>query len=628
MKAASHSLTRLLILMFNDNDLTSLFKSHVVATQAEITTGIPMHPGVRVAYLITNRDNLDLLHEAVGELHLNVPYALCLDHDSVDDLTHLHNSVAFLSCDASPNSWCAVQAKSEGLPSIIGLQGSIGVDAYQMQERAIELIGKANSLIAVTLKPGHIDIYKDGRAKPSRIHDGELITIDGSAGRIYAGECGAKNAILPELYKVLTDVVIDSLSQHGPKTGWHLFDQTELYQIHKGRIKELLQDNRVSQVLRSVSELPTDHRPQVAGTVHTVSGVVQARLAGCSIRWDQQKDRLVIDLKAGNFGIGLLRTERIFTRKPELNDLRVITLGQTVFSRKEIDAALKRFMVFVEDEYKQLMLANLGGLSVTRTLCMPNNKLFPPDLDIEHFSREHDKNLKNIKLILKTNINESETFHGTRGTRLHMINEKLARAEIRAYLNAIIAVRKRDDKQRFVLLMSMVTLPTEVIKFSEWINEIAQEIRSDGEHVPFVELAIMVETSGAYLLLERFCSISNDSCALTGFFFGGNDFTAAVLNMNRADSVKNLIPAYQKLGLFEHNPFIRLNKLVIETIAEGARRIRRVLGHRAIIGFGGEQAADYWSIRMLEKASGNRIDFVSTSPDRIHEHYVCMTHFK
>lgn len=616
------------MLKLNDNSVTSLFKSHVVATQTEITTGIPMHPGVRVAYLITNRDNLDILHEALGELHLNVPYALCLDHDSVDDLTHLRNSVAFLSCDASPNSWCAVQAKSEGLPSIIGLQGSIGADVYQAQERTIELIGRANSLIAVTLKPGHIDIYKDGRAKLSRLYDGELITIDGSTGSIYAGGFGAKNAILPELYKILTDVIIDSLNQHGTQTGWHLFDQTELYQTHKDRIKEILQDTRVSQALRSVSELPANHRPEVAGTVHTVSGVVQARLAGCSIRWDQQKNRLVIDLKTGNFGIGLLRTERLFTCKPELSDLRVITLGRAVFSQKEIDAALKRFTVFVEDEYKQLMLANLGGLSVIRTLCMPKNKLFPPDINVDLFSKEHDKNPESIKLILKTNINEAETFHGTRGTRLHMINERLARAEIRAYLNAIITVRKRDGKQRFVLLMSMVTLPAEVVRFSDWINEIAQEIRADGEHVPFVELAIMVETSGAYLLLEQFCSISNDSCALTGFFFGGNDFTAAVLNMNRTDSVKNLIPTYQKLGLFEHNPFIRLNKLVIETIAEGARRIRRVLGNRALIGFGGEQAADYWSIRMLKKASGNRIDFVSTSPDRIHEHYVCMTHFK
>ncbi|MEG3081219.1 putative PEP-binding protein [Halomonas sp. 5021] len=616
------------MLKLSDDDLVYLFKNHIVTTEAEIASGTPMHPGVRVAYLITNRDNLDLLREAVDELHINAPYALCLDHDSVDDLTHLHNSVAFLSCDASPNSWCAVQAKSEGLPSIIGLKGLIGGDAHQMQERAVEFIGNANSPISVTLKPGYIDILNEGGASSRRIHDGELITIDGSTGSIYAGACATGNAILPELYKILTDIIIDSLNQHGPQTGWRLFVRTELYQIYKDRIKELLQDSRVSQVLRYTSELPNNHRPEIAGTVHTVSGVVQARLAGCSIRWDQKKDQLVIEPKPGNFGIGLLRTERIFTRKPELNELRVITLGQTVFTQKEIDVALKRFMTFVEGEYKQLMLANRGGLSVTRTLCMPNNKLFPPDLDIEIFSKEHDKDEKGVRQVVETNINESETFHGARGTRLHMFNKELAKAEIRAYLNAITEVRKIDHKQRFILLMSMVTLPAEVVKFSEWLNEIAQEIRAEGEHVPFVELAIMVETSGAYLLLERFCTISNESCALTGFFFGGNDFTAAVLNMNRADSVKKLIPVYQKLGLFEHNPFIRLDKLVIETIAEGARRIRRVLDNRAIIGFGGEQAADYWSIRMLDKVSSNRIDFVSTSPDRIHEHYAYMAYLK
>lgn len=616
------------MLKLSDNDLISLFKSHVVTTQAQIASGIPTHPGVRVAYLITNRNNIDLLHEAAGELHISAPYTLCLDHDSVNDLTHLHNSVAFLSCDASPNSWCAVQAKSEGLPSIIGLKGSIGIDPYQVQERTIELVGKSNSPISVTLQPGHIDFFKEDRAQSSRVYDGDLITIDGSTGRIYAGACGVENAILPELYKLLTNIIVDSLSQHGPETGWHLFEQTELYQVYKDRIKELLQDSHVSQVLRCGSELPTNHRPAIAGTVHTVSGVVQARLAGCSIRWDQQKDHLVIEPKDGDFGIGLLRTERIFTRKPELNDLRAITLGQTVFTRKEIHDALKRYMTFVEFEYKQLMFANLGGLSVVRTLCMPNNKLFPPDLNVECFAKEHGKDTKKISLVLERNINESETFHGARGTRLHMLNKELAKAEIRAYLNAITAVRKIDYKQRFVLLMSMVTLPAEVVKFSEWLNEIAQEIRAEGEHVPFVELAIMVETSGAYLLLERFCTISNESCALTGFFFGGNDFTAAVLNMNRADSVKNLIPVYQKLGLFEHNPFIRLEKLVIETIAEGARRIRRVLDNRAIIGFGGEQAADYWSIRMLDKASSNRIDFVSTSPDRIHEHYAYMAYLK
>lgn len=379
------------MLKLSDNDLISLFKSDVVTTQTEVASGIPMHPGVRVAYLITNRDNLDLLHDAVGEPHISVPYALCLDNDSVDDLTHLHNSVAFLSCDASPNSWCAVQAKSEGLPSIIGLKGSIGVDPCQVKERTIELFGKSEDPISITLQPGYIDMYKEDRGKSVRIYDGDLITIDGSTGRIYAGELGVENAVLPELYRLLTDVIVDSLNQNGPQAGWHLFDQTELYQVHKDRIKEILQDKRVSQVLRCVTELPTNHRPAVAGTVHTVSGVVQARLAGCSIRWDQQKDNLVIELNEGNLGIGLLRTERLFTRNPELDDLRVITLSRTVFTQEEIDNSLERFTTFVEAEYKELMLANLGGISVIRTLCMPNNKLFPPGFNVEKFSKVHGK---------------------------------------------------------------------------------------------------------------------------------------------------------------------------------------------------------------------------------------------
>lgn len=602
-------------------ELTTLLKDRINATERELTCGIPMHPGVCTGYLITNRCNLARLLHARRRLSMNIPYVLCLASGDADSLVYMQNAVGFLSLDPNPNSWCAVQAKSQCLPSIVGIKGYIGASPLR-KVITIDSIDNEKYMPEISLDSGFLDISAGDAKAHNRIYDGHLITIDGTTGRIYSGVHAAIKAVLPELFRRLTDLISESLSCYGPELGWEMVDQTDLYMKWKYSIKELLQDQRVSEVLGRVSSWSREHRMSFAGTVHTVKGAIQARLLGSSITWDTTEDRLLVQPLTGNYGIGLLRTERIFTQQSELDDLRIIMLNTPIFCDTEVDAAISRYGSFITSKYKQLMSVTSGALSVVRTLCMPNNKLFSSSFDAESFSAQYNKDPRAVKDILEASHREAEIFHGIRGTRSHMLNERLAKAEIGAYLRSITDISAWDSAQRFVFLMSMVTLPAEAYRFSMWLDEVAKDMRARGEIVPVVDLAIMIETTASYLNLERFFTVGNESCKLVGFFFGGNDLTAAVLNMNRDDAVRRLIPAYEESGLLQDNPFLRLNDLVIDVIAKGVQRIRQALGNRAIVGFGGEQAADLGSVAKLDIESGHSIDFVSTSPDRVVEHYI------
>lgn len=589
-------------------------------TEPPVGVGTAIHPGAASGYLITNPENLRRLSDALGESFSDFRYVYCVDEDGCDDFAHLRRASALLSMNPSPNSWCAVQAKSEGIATVIGVVGELyhHAEVAPVVETEFEL--QDESTVSVEIVGGKHQL-RDAKGMAHVLREGELVTVDGHDGAIYRGLQEMSTSRVTRLYRNLAGVIVSSVQAFGHEQGWSRYRETSAYQAARAELVEALRDPEVAGLVHAITLNARTQRPSVTGTVHTARDVARSRLLSSLISLSADGEDVCIERCDGLYGVGLLRTERLFSGQRELDALRLLILGQDVVGDQSYEESIEVYRTFLFDSYMDLCRVNAGGLCVVRTLCMPNNKLFPSTFDAGAFANRHGLSADAVREALHGRISEAETFHGTRGTRLHVQREDLARAEIEAYLLAVAECERIGNTQEFLLLMSMVTFVEEVAAFVDIVDDVARDLAGKGHDVSTVNLASMVETTGAYLGLEDLCRVRSECCRMTGFLFGGNDFTAAVLNMNRHDSVRGLIPEYLRRGLFSHNPFIRLDPRVAGAIFEGIKRIRAAAGVQKIrIGFGGEQAADLETVRLLAEHVPGGIDFVTTSPDRATGH--------
>ena len=97
------------------------------------------------------------------------------------------------------------------------------------------------------------------------------------------------------------------------------------------------------------------------------------------------------------------------------------------------------------------------------------------------------------------------------------------------------------------------------------------------------------------------------------FSFGTNDLTQTVFGLSRDDAA-SFTGAYQRLGIFEHDPFVTLDVdgvgELVRIAAERGRGVRPGLK----LGICGEHGGDPASIRFCEEAG---LDYVSCSPYRV-----------
>ena len=360
---------------------------------------------------------------------------------------------------------------------------------------------------------------------------------------------------------------------------------------------------------------------KVMATAHTVEGVLQARLLLSDIDVDRYDDVIVTPQNRAT-GLGLLRTERFFRFADELDALRVLILGPQLVDAKHYSHAAEMVLNHENRWLHDLFLANSGCQSVVRTLCMPLNKLFPVDLDLGELTRKYGIDPAQAKRWIRDGLQESETFHGCRGARLHTLRQDLATLQIEAILRAASATLAEGGEVDLTILVSMVTFPEEVTLYMALFDRVYEKMLAAHHRLPEVKLAIMVETSAAYHDIERFVELKGKHIGFAGALFGGNDFTAATLNLNRHDAVRNVIPQYLKLGILRRNPFVTLHADTVGmVICNGLWRMRKAAhGKPLCIGFGGEQAGDWESVSWLSRhATIEGLKYVSNSPDRIPE---------
>lgn len=601
---------------------SSYLTDRLSASVEPLVQGLGLHPGAVTGHVFTQPENVLRVRKQItngGEAG-RLPVIFGVDVGSCDDLEALSHARGFVSSNASPNAWCAVQAKCEGIPSVIGLTGSFQNPSSAVSARKVDIDLEDGTVASFTISARQVEI-KNATGQWIRLWEGDVVTIDGDSGRVFAGKVTVTVPVVKELQRLMVGVMKEAIDRFGPAEGWRRYRDTDAYQRNKPGLVALVGDEEFATFREDMRQARRCAPLKVMATAHTVEGTLQARVAFADIVIDANGE-IGVTTNDADTGIGLLRTERLFRSADELDALRVLILGEEVAGNTEYKKARTAVMQYQTAWLNDILAANSGCLTVVRTLCMPFNKLFPDDLDTTSLSRKYGIDADRADAKIRDTLHESETFHGCRGARLHMLRNDLAKLEIEAILRAAANTLKQGGKVDLTILVSMVTFPEEISLYMKMYDEVYDSLLKQQFKLPEARLATMVETSASYHLIEKFLAIKTRHIHFAGALFGGNDFTAATLNLNRHDAVRTVIPHYVKLGILRANPFLTLQQDIVGgVICSGLARLRRAAdGQSLTIGFGGEQAGDWATVSWLSRnAAPLGLDYVSTSPDRMVE---------
>ena len=307
----------------------------------------------------------------------------------------------------------------------------------------------------------------------------------------------------------------------------------------------------------------------------------------------------------GAEGIGLCRTEHMF-----FDDTRIAAVREMILSDDEAGrrAALAKIAPFQKSDFVELFTI-MSGLPVTVRLLDPPLHEFIPHSEAEIDALAASQGLDADKLKRRAKeLHETNPMLGHRGCRLGVAYPEIYEMQVRAVLEAALEVKKATGEAPIPEIMHpLVALGLEMKYLRELTDNTAKAVFAEaGDSVEYL-VGTMVE-------LPRAALRAGDLAEHAEFFsFGTNDLTQTTFGISRDDSGR-FLQAYLDKGIFENDPFVRLDQNGVGDLI----RIAEERGHAQRpgmkMGICGEHGGDPASIAFCEEVG---LDYVSCSPYRV-----------
>ncbi|KQW47446.1 pyruvate phosphate dikinase [Nocardioides sp. Root1257] len=491
------------------------------AERVLLATGMNASPGAAVGKAVFDSDTA-VEYAARGE-----DVILVRKETNPDDLRGMVAARGILTSRGGKTSHAAVVARGMGRTCVCGAD-ALEVDTVAREFRT-----------------------RDGET----VREGELISIDGTTGEVYAGEVPVSAALVVRHFE-----------------------------------GEKVDDDLVSAVARIMAHADGARRLRVRANADTPDDVARARRFGAQ-------------------GIGLCRTEHMF-----LGERREL-VERLVVAESEDDqaAALEALLPLQRQDFTEIFEA-MDGLPVTIRLIDPPLHEFLPDLtelsvkvalaEERGEVDEHDR----VLLRHVRRLHEQNPMLGLRGVRLGIQIPGLFRMQARAILEAAAertAAGMRPVPEIMIPLVASVR-ELEIVKAD--ILAVAQEIEEDRG----ITLAYSV---GTMIELPRAAFLANRIAAEAEFFsFGTNDLTQMAWGFSRDDVEASFFSRYFEHAIFDVSPFESLDQLGVGGMVEMGTKKGRKTKPDLKVGVCGEHGGDPRSIHFFDKVG---LDYVSCSPFRI-----------
>ncbi|ELP8743237.1 hypothetical protein QTV20_002153 [Staphylococcus pseudintermedius] len=579
--------------LLNDN-----FKN--IKNHQAIKYGKAINTGASTGYLIFNQRLAKLLLEKAKLRNTNINIIYAPIKSDITDFSIIKNSVGFLTNQKGPTTFCALQSSCEGKVTICDIDA-----CYKTSQSITELHFTFEDESKITIKFPENFITINGET----LREGDKISISGVSGGIYTDELEKEKSPIKQVYSLLTESLLELSNSDMYKS----LQDTTTYKNNHSLLVNIIKSDGFKGFQKLINYCYKINKLKIYTTSHTPHTLAYSNLIASKIHCVDND--VYINLNSYPFGLGLLRDERIWSTNKEINLLRMLFLEEDVLGKRYIEVKSKYIEIFSNKLYNVLKIGT-DDIAVIRFLCMPLTMLFKNNFNINDFCEYNKLNERLVDKKIKNIASEKEAYHGYRGVRVIVDREDIAELWSEAVILAARNAYQNQSLSKIQILLSMVTLPQEVIKFLKILNNVAK--KHNAEHI-ISGISIMVETAGAYILIEEFLKINSNILNMNGLLFGGNDFTAACLNMNRSDSSETIIPSYVKAGIFKDSPFNSLNTQVVGKALVNVLNIdKSSYNKNFLIGLGGEIAGNWETINWLtENAVDKGLDYITTPPNRM-----------
>jgi pyruvate, orthophosphate dikinase len=499
------------------------------AERTLLTRGMAASPGAAVGAVVFDSPTATAA-AARGER-----VVLVRKETNPDDLEGMIAAVGILTSRGGKTSHAAVVARGMGKTAVCGAE-AVQVD-----------------LDAQVLRVGEVTVAA-----------GEVISIDGSTGEVFAGE-------LPVVPSPVVTYLEEGLDR---------------------ALEDV--DEDVADLVRSVDRLlqhaDAVRRMAVRANADTAADAARARRMGAQ-------------------GIGLCRTEHMFLGDRRVLIERVILAADA----QERASALEALLPPQRQDFLELLEAMDGLPTTVRLLDPPLHEFLPDRADLmvrvaRAQERGEDAEEDERLLAAVNRLHESNPMLGLRGVRLGLTVPGLFALQIRALAEATAERRAAGGDPRPEIMVPLVGSLMELHLVRDEADAILTEVAAESGVPLDVPIGTMIELPRAALTAFRIAEVAQF------FSFGTNDLTQTTWGFSRDDVEAAFFAAYLEKGVFTVSPFESLDvdgvgRLVDLATAEG-RRTRPDLK----IGVCGEHGGDPESIHFFHRAA---LDYVSCSPFRV-----------
>jgi pyruvate, orthophosphate dikinase len=449
-----------------------------------------------------------------------------------DDLDGMIAAEGILTSRGGKTSHAAVVARGMGKTCVCGAE-ELEVDTKRRR---------------MTVPGGHV------------VEEGDLISIDGSSGKVYLGEV----PVVP----------------------------SPVVEYFEGRMHAGAQDagELVEAVHRIMAFADRKRRLRVRANADNAEDALRARRFGAQ-------------------GIGLCRTEHMF-----LGDRRELVerliLADTEEEREE---SLKALLPLQKKDFVELFSA-MDGLPVTVRLLDPPLHEFLPDITelsvrvalAESREESHENDLRLLQAVHR--LHEQNPMLGLRGVRLGLVIPGLFTMQVRAIAEAAAERKAAKGDPRAEIMIPLVGTVQEL----EIVREEADQVIAEVEAATGTKLKLAI---GTMIELPRAALTAGQIAEAAEFFsFGTNDLTQTVWGFSRDDVEASFFTAYLEKGIFGVSPFETIDKDGVGSLVTLAAKAGRQTRPDLKLGICGEHGGDPESVHFFHEAG---LDYVSCSPFRI-----------
>ena len=449
-----------------------------------------------------------------------------------DDLDGMIAAEGILTSRGGKTSHAAVVARGMGKTCVCGAE-ELEVDTKRRR---------------MTVPGGHV------------VEEGDVISIDGSSGKVYLGEVPVVPSPVVEYFEG---------------------------RMHAGADDA---DELVEAVHRIIGYADRVRRLRVRANADNAEDALRARRFGAQ-------------------GIGLCRTEHMF-----LGDRRELVerliLADTDTEREE---SLKALLPLQKADFVELFKA-MDGLPVTVRLLDPPLHEFLPDITelsvrvalAESRQESHENDLRLLQAVHR--LHEQNPMLGLRGVRLGLVIPGLFTMQVRAIAEAAAERKAAKGDPRAEIMIPLVGTVQEL----EIVREEADQVIVEVEAATGTSLKLSI---GTMIELPRAALTAGQIAEAAEFFsFGTNDLTQTVWGFSRDDVEASFFTAYLEKGIFGVSPFETIDRDGVGSLVKLAAKAGRETRPDLKLGVCGEHGGDPESVHFFHEVG---LDYVSCSPFRI-----------